>query len=87
MYSLTFRVRVTTPRSMDEMEWRTQQARRFYSRRGESSPACLVRAACAGPGGLPPGNFFCVRISKISVSEILTLKGFLVANVTFNKGH
>jgi len=28
MYSLTFRVRVTTPRSMDEMERRTQQARR-----------------------------------------------------------
>ena len=32
--SLTFRVRVTTPRSMDEMERRTQQARRFYRRRG-----------------------------------------------------
>ena len=30
MYSLTFRVRVTTPRSMGEMERRTQQARRFY---------------------------------------------------------
>jgi len=35
MYSLTFRVRVTTPRSMDEMERRTQQARRFYRRRGD----------------------------------------------------
>jgi len=36
---------------MDEMERRTQQARRFYRRRGESSPACVVcvwgmRAAC-----------------------------------------
>ena len=42
MYSLTFRV--TTPRSMDEMERRTQQARRFYRRWGESLPACVVRA-------------------------------------------
>jgi len=61
MYSLTFRVRVTTPRSMDEMERRTQQARPFYRRRGESSPACVVcecgmRAACGGPGGLPLGS-------------------------------
>jgi len=32
---------------------RTQQARRFYRRRGKSSPACVVRAACGGPGGLP----------------------------------
>jgi len=24
------------------MEWRTQQARRFYRWRGESSPACVV---------------------------------------------
>jgi len=36
MYSLTVRVRVTAPRSMDEMERRTQQARRCYRRRGES---------------------------------------------------
>jgi len=44
MYSLTFRVRVTTPdpRSMDEMERRMQQARQFYRRRGESSPAYVV---------------------------------------------
>jgi len=49
MCSLTFRVRVTTPRSMDEMERRTQQARRFYRRRGESSPSCVVRGtACGG---------------------------------------
>jgi len=32
---------------MDEMERRTQQARRFYRRRGESSLACVVRGtAC-----------------------------------------
>jgi len=31
---------------MDEMERRTQQARRFYCGRGESSPACVVRTAC-----------------------------------------
>ena len=48
MYSLTFRVRVTTPRSMDEMERRTQQARRFYRWRGESSPACVLRGTACG---------------------------------------
>jgi len=32
---------------MDEMERRTQQARRCYRWRGESSPACAVlRTAC-----------------------------------------
>jgi len=49
MYSLTFRVRVTTPRSMDEMERRTKQARRFYRRRGESYAdmrSVRVRHAC-----------------------------------------
>jgi len=53
MYSLTFRVRVITPRSMDKMERRMQQARRFYRRRGESIFAgmrsawhCLQRAVC-----------------------------------------
>ena len=44
VYSLTFRVRVATPRSMDEIERRTQQARRFYCRRGQSSPTWVVRA-------------------------------------------
>ena len=43
------------------MELRTQQARRFYRRRGEFSPACGVcvcrmRAACGGHGGLPLGS-------------------------------
>jgi len=58
MYSLTFRIRITTPRSMDEMEWHMQQARRCYRRRGESSPACVcdMHAACGGPGGLPLGS-------------------------------
>jgi len=35
---------------------RTQQARRFYRWRGESSPACVVHAACSGPRGLPLGS-------------------------------
>jgi len=48
MYSLTFRVRVTTPHSTDEIERRTQQARRCYRRRGESSPACVVRGTACG---------------------------------------
>jgi len=46
---------------MNEMERRTQHARRCYGRRGESSPACVVcvcglRAACGWPGGLPLGS-------------------------------
>ena len=32
---------------------RKQQARRFDCWRGVSSPACVVRAACVGSGGLP----------------------------------
>jgi len=56
-YSLTFRVRVTTHPAVGttslRITSRTQQARRLYRRRGESSPACVVRAACGGPGELP----------------------------------
>jgi len=33
---------------MDEMEQRMQQARQFYRRRGESSPACVVRGTACG---------------------------------------
>ena len=33
---------------MDEMERRTQQARRCYRWRGESSPACVVRGTARG---------------------------------------
>ena len=46
MYSPTFRVHVTTPRSLDEMERRTQKARPFYRRRRESSPARVVCVCC-----------------------------------------
>ena len=61
MYSLTFVFALQHPRSMDEMERLTQQARRFCCRRGEFSPACVVcvccmHAACGGPGGLPLGS-------------------------------
>jgi len=64
MYSLTFRVRVTTPRSMDEIEWCTQQERQFYRRRGESSPACVVRAV-----GLAD---YCWALPRISRAAIAT---------------
>ena len=73
MYLLTFRVRVTTPRSMDGMERRMQQARGFYRRRGESSPACIVRAACGGPSGLPLGcamHFHSVAIATQPVHRL-----------------
>jgi len=63
MYSLTLRVRVTIPPQYGrngtaslQITSRTQQTRRFYRWRGESSPACVVRAACGGPGGLPVGS-------------------------------
>jgi len=84
VYSLTFRVRFTTPRSMDEMERRTQQTSRFYCRRGESSPVCVVcvcvcvcimRAACGGPGGLPLGSathFHSVAIATQPVHRLQT---------------
>jgi len=63
---------------MDEMEQRTQQARRCYRRRGESSPACVVfacgmRAACCGPGGLPLGSarhFHSVVIATLPVHRL-----------------
>jgi len=78
MYSLTFRVRVTTPRSVNEMERRTQQARPFYRRQGESSPACVVcvcgmRAACGEPVGLPLGcatHFHSVAITTQPVHRL-----------------
>ena len=63
MYSLTFCVRITTPTQYGrngmvllQITSRTQQVRRFYRWRGESSPVCVVRAACAGPGRLLLGS-------------------------------
>jgi len=58
MYSLTVRIHVTTPCSVDEMEQCTQQACPCYRQIGESSAACIVclcgmRVACGGPGRLP----------------------------------
>jgi len=60
MYSLTFRVRVTTPAQYGrngtaslQITSHTQQARRFYR---WCVRACVVRAACGGPGGLPLGS-------------------------------
>jgi len=40
------------------MEWRTQQARRFYRWRGvfASMRSMPVWHACGGPGGLPLGS-------------------------------
>jgi len=78
MYSLTFRVRPTTPRTIDEMERRTHQARPFYRGRGESSRACLVclcgtPAACSGPGELPLGSathFYSVAIATKLVHRL-----------------
>jgi len=60
MYWLTFRVRVTTTPQYGrngtaslQMTSRTQQARRFYR---WCVRACVVRAACGGPSGLPLGS-------------------------------
>ena len=48
-YSLTFRVRVKHPRSMNEMERSMQQARQCYRRRGETVFASM-RSACGVQG-------------------------------------
>ena len=59
-YSLTFHVRVATPAQYGrngtaslQITSHTQQARQFYR---WCVRACVVRAACAGPGGLPLGS-------------------------------
>ena len=57
MYSLTFRIRVTTPPQYGRNGTAHAAGASILSR-GESSPACVVcvcgmRAACGGPGGLP----------------------------------
>jgi len=69
---------------MDEIERRTQQARRFYRRRGESSPACVVRAASGGPGGLPLGyatHFHSVAIATQTVHRLQ------ICQIVHNWGH
>jgi len=70
MYSLTFRIRVTTPPQYGRngMAWlqitsRTQQVRRFYRLRGESSPACVVRAV-----GLADYRWALPRISSVAIA-------------------
>ena len=59
-HSLTFRVRVATPARYGrngtaslQITSHTQQTRRFYR---WCVRACLVRAECGGPGGLPLGS-------------------------------
>ena len=70
MYSLTFRVRVTTPPQYGrngtaslQITSRTQHARRFYRWRGESSPACVVRAV-----GLADYRWALPRISSVAMA-------------------
>ena len=53
MYSLTFRVRVATPAQCGQNGTASLQAHRFYC---WCVRACVVRAACAGLGGLPLGS-------------------------------
>jgi len=58
MYSLTFRVRVTTPPQC-ERNGTAHAAGASILSRGESSPVCVMcgmRAACGRPGGLPLGS-------------------------------
>ena len=61
MYSLTFRVRVTTPPAYGRNGTAHAAGASIYRRRGESSPACIVcmcgtRASCGGLGGLLLGS-------------------------------
>jgi len=62
MYSLTFRVRVTTPPAV-WTKWNGARRRRVHFVAGEESLrrhaytcVCGMRAACGGPGGLPLGS-------------------------------
>jgi len=70
MYSLTFRVRVKTPPQCGrngtaslQITSRMQQARWFYRWRGESSPACVVRAV-----GLADYRWALPRISSVAIA-------------------
>jgi len=70
MYSLTFRVRVTTPPQYGrngtaslQITSRTQQARRFYRWRGKSSPACVVRAV-----GMADYRWALPHISSVAIA-------------------
>jgi len=73
MYSLTFRVRVATPAQYGrngtaplQITSHTQQARRFYR---WCVRACVVRAACAGPGGLPLGRLgFATHFNNVAIA-------------------
>jgi len=70
MYSLTFRVRVTTPLQYGrsgmaslQITSCTQQARRFYRWRGESSSGCVVHAV-----GLADYCWALPRISSVAIA-------------------
>jgi len=70
------------------MERRMQQARRFYCRRGESSPVCVVcvfgmRAACGGPGGLPLGSAVHFHSVAIATQPVHRLQ---IRPIVHNKG-
>jgi len=52
---------------MDEMERRTQQARRFYRGRRESSPACVVRGTVRAVG-LADYRWALPRISSVAIA-------------------
>jgi len=61
MYSLTFRVRVTTPPEYGRNGTAHAACASICSRQAESSPTCVacvcgMRAACGGLGGLPLGS-------------------------------
>ena len=62
MYSLTFRVRVTTPPQCGRNGTASLQVRRFYRWRGESAPACVVRAV-----GLADYRWALPRISSVAI--------------------
>jgi len=70
MYSLTFRVRVTTPRSMDEMERPRCRCVDFIA--GEGSFRLHAYSACGGPRGLPQGSATHMALPRISSVAIAT---------------
>ena len=63
MYSLTFRVRATTPPQYGRNGTASLQVRRFYRWPGESEPACVVRAV-----GLADYRWALPRISNAAIA-------------------
>ena len=74
MYLLTFRIRATTPLQYGQNGTVHAAVALILSPGGQSSPACVVRAACGGPGGLPLGSATHFRSVAIATQPVHRLQ-------------